>query len=139
MSLQYVTTDGDLHIFRTNRSAPNYRLIGIDVNDTEESNWKTIIAEHEKDVLDWATPVNRTQLVICYIHDVKNILQLHKINGQKIFEFPLEMGTIVGFAGHLKHSEIFYQFTSFLTPGIIYHCDLTELPPTPKVTIIFHP
>uniref|UniRef100_A0A3Q2USM6 Prolyl endopeptidase n=1 Tax=Haplochromis burtoni TaxID=8153 RepID=A0A3Q2USM6_HAPBU len=32
-----------------------------------------------------------------------------------------------------KHSEFFYKFTSFTTPGIIYHCDLSEPNPEPKV------
>ena len=56
---------------------------------------------------------------------MQNILQLHSLtNGEKLRTFPLDVGTIVNFAGQKKYSEIFYQFKSFLIPGIIYKVDL---------------
>lgn len=44
-------------------------------------------------------------------------------DGSVIREFPLEIGTIVGFGGHKKYSEVFYQLVSFLTPGSIFKYD----------------
>lgn len=58
-------------IFRTNSDAANYKLIEIDLDNPERSHWKTLIEEHEKDVLEWASAVNEDYLVVCYIHDVK--------------------------------------------------------------------
>lgn len=46
-------------IFRTNKNAPNYRLIQIDFNDFSEQKWETLVPEHTKNVLDWAVPVNK--------------------------------------------------------------------------------
>lgn len=33
--------------------------------------WVTLVQEHPKDVIDWASAVHGNKLVICYIHDVK--------------------------------------------------------------------
>ncbi|XP_046839248.1 prolyl endopeptidase-like isoform X2 [Xenia sp. Carnegie-2017] len=132
----YITNDGSLFTFKTNLNSPNYRLINIDFNNFDEENWMTLVPENSKDVLEWASCVNNDVLVLCYLHDVKSVLYVHRLSdGSCIKQFPLDIGSIVGFSGQKKQTEIFYQFTSFLTPGIIYHCDLSLENFTPK---IFH-
>ncbi|XP_011309908.1 prolyl endopeptidase [Fopius arisanus] len=124
---EYITNDGSRAIFRTNKNAPNYRLISIDLEDYAESKWTVLLPEHPERVLDWADAVNGDKLMACFIEDVKHVLQLHSLKtGEVLRKFPLDLGTIVGYSGDKKYSEIFYQFTSFLTPGIIYRVDLTS-------------
>lgn len=47
-------------------------------------------------------------------------------DGSWVKTFPLEVGSLAGISGRKNLSEMFYKFTSFLTPGTIYHCDLTN-------------
>ncbi|GAB0087261.1 prolyl endopeptidase [Sergentomyia squamirostris] len=124
---EYVTNTDSRVIFRTNKNAPNYHLISIDFNDPAPEKWQVLIKEHETDVLDWVDCVHENKLILGYIHDVKSQLQVHSLKtGDLIRKFPLDIGTIVGCSGRKCSSEIFYQFVSFLTPGIMYHYDFAH-------------
>ncbi|XP_074656240.1 prolyl endopeptidase-like [Tubulanus polymorphus] len=129
----YVTNNGTVFTFKTNHNAPRYKLINIDFSNHDMEQWITLVDQHEKDVLEWAACVNENKLVLCYLHDVKNVLYLYSLeSGTRQMEFPLDIGSIMGYSGRRKDTQLFYQFKSFLTPGIIFNCDLTqpELKPT---------
>ncbi|XP_026103583.1 prolyl endopeptidase [Carassius auratus] len=131
---EYVTNEGTVFTFKTNLDAPQYRLINVDFTQPNISQWKELIPQHDKDVIVFATCTYSRFLFVCFLHDVKNVLKMfHLSSGEEIRTFPLDVGSIVGFTGRKKDSEIFYSFTSFLSPAIIYHCDLTQEPLQPHV------
>jgi len=122
----YVTNQGSKAIFHTNSDAPRYRLISIDLTNPAPENWTELLPESEH-VLDWATGVAGDKLVTCYMEDVKNSLQLRDLASANILHnFSLEIGSIVGFSGKIRHHEMFYKFSSQITPGTIYHVDLSQ-------------
>ncbi|KAM4550110.1 prolyl endopeptidase isoform 2-T2 [Fundulus diaphanus] len=130
----YVTNEGSVFTFRTNLDAPRYRLINIDIQNPDRQKWSTLIPQHEKDVLGFVSCVNQRHLLVNYVHDVKDILQLfHLPSGRHLRDLPLDVGTIAGVSCKKKHSEFFYKFSSFTTPGIIYHCDLSHSSPEPRI------
>ncbi|XP_075940359.1 prolyl endopeptidase [Anarhichas minor] len=131
---EYVTNEGTLITFKTNLDAPRYRLINIDFASPAQSNWKELIPQHDKDVIVFATCTYSSYLFVCFLHDVKNVLKMYRLStGEELRTFPLEVGSVVGFTGRKRDSEIFYYFTSFLSPAIIYHCDLTQEPLQPHI------
>ncbi|KAM3861541.1 prolyl endopeptidase [Diretmus argenteus] len=131
---EYVTNEGTLFTFKTNLDAPRYRLINIDFASPAQSNWKELIPQHDKDVIVFATCTYNSYLFVCFLHDVKNVLKMYRLSsGEELRTFPLDVGSVVGFTGRKRDSEIFYYFTSFLSPAIIYHCDLTKDPLQPHV------
>ena len=62
--------------------------------------------------------VNQHHLLVNYLHDVKDILQVYELStGKHVRDLPLDVGTVGGVSCKKKHSEFFYKFTSFTTPG----------------------
>uniref|UniRef100_A0A8C6LXJ5 Prolyl endopeptidase n=1 Tax=Nothobranchius furzeri TaxID=105023 RepID=A0A8C6LXJ5_NOTFU len=130
----YVTNEGTLFTFKTNLDAPRYRLLNIDFASPDQSSWTELIPQHDKDVIVFATCTFSSYLFVCFLHDVKNILKMYRLSsGEELRTFPLDVGSVVGFTGRKRDSEIFYYFTSFLSPAVIYHCDLTKEPLQPHI------
>jgi prolyl oligopeptidase len=129
---QLVANDKSVFTFLTNKNAPRYKLTRVDLNDP--SNWTDVIPESKTDVLVSADCVNLQQLLLCYMRDVKHQLQLHDLQtGSLLRHLHLEIGSVTEISGQRQDSEIYFNFTSFLTPGIIYQCDLISMEPEVKV------
>lgn len=57
------------------------------------------------------------------------MVQINEIaTGKLVKKLPLDFGTVddSGFYGDIKYKDIFFNFESFLTPGIIYRVDLSK-------------
>jgi len=129
---QYVANDGPIFTFLTNTNAPKYKITRVDINKPDV--WSDVIPESESDVLHSAICVNGNQLLLCYIHDVKHLLQIHDLEtGAFQWRLPLDIGSVTDASGRRKDSEIFFNFTSFLIPGTVFRCDLSAPKPELKV------
>lgn len=118
----YITNEESIFYFRTNKDAPNHRIIAIDFNNYEEKNWKVLIDQHPKNVLDAVIPVDGDKIVCHYMVDVKSELSVHSLRtGDFIYKFKLDHGTIQSFSGQKNSSEFFYHYVSFLEPGSVFH------------------
>lgn len=64
-----MTNDGSVFVFKTNRNAPKYKLVKIDLSE-EEPKWVDLVAEKDK-VLQDVNCVNEDKLVLNYMQDCK--------------------------------------------------------------------
>eukprot|EP00172_Hildenbrandia_rubra_P003045 Plantae.Rhodophyta-Hildenbrandia_rubra.ctg44377.p1 GENE.Plantae.Rhodophyta-Hildenbrandia_rubra.ctg44377~~Plantae.Rhodophyta-Hildenbrandia_rubra.ctg44377.p1 ORF type:complete len:553 (+),score=108.27 Plantae.Rhodophyta-Hildenbrandia_rubra.ctg44377:51-1661(+) len=117
--------------FLTNDSAPNRRVIMIDLAHPEEENWKQLIPEHKSYVISNAIAVNETQLVVTYMKDVAEYVHVFDmITGEQHYNIPLPDLGAAAICGRLKDNFFYYAFTSFLHAGSIYRFDLGERKPS---------
>ncbi|XP_059633802.1 uncharacterized protein LOC132276409 isoform X3 [Cornus florida] len=123
-----IANDDTVFTFLSNKDAPKNKLIRVDVR--EPSAWTDVVQEAEKDVLESAVAVNGNQIVVCYLSDVKHVLQLRDLQtGSLLHHLPIDIGTVYSISARRKDSMVFIKFVSFLTPAIIYQCNLgTEIP-----------
>ena len=127
---EYITNEGTLFTFKTNLNAPRYKLITIDFAKPAMADWKVLIEQDPKDVLEFATCKNNKLLFCCYIHDVKHQLRIHDLDtGKKLDqEVPLEICEIILLTGKKRAKEIFMQITTFLSPGKIFYWNFNDDP-----------
>lgn len=131
-SYQYIANDNTEFTFLTNKDAQKYRLIRFDLE--EPSTRIEVLQEAVNDVLESAVAVNGNQIIVTYLSDVKNVLQLRDLRtGTLLHHLPIDIGTVYNVSARRKDQSLFIGFTSFLTPGVIYHCNLESGIPELKI------
>lgn len=127
-----IANDDTVFTFLTNKDAPKYKLVRVDLK--EPTVWTDVLQEAEKDVLESVCAVNGSQMIVSYLSDVKYVLQIRDLNsGNLLHQLPVDIGSVSGISGRREDSTAFFEFTSFLTPGIIYQCNLANEIPDMKV------
>lgn len=115
---------------KTNKDAPNGRVVSINPDHPEPENWAEVIPESEH-VLRGVSMVGE-HLIVSHLADVKSVVNVHDLDGTFVREVSLPgIGTAYGFGGKSSDSETFYAFTGFSSPMTIHrynvHTGHTEL------------
>ncbi len=76
-SYDFVGNNGTEFVLRTNKSAPRERLIGVDIDNAREDNWRTLIPE-SKDLLQAADFVG-DRLVTRYLQDAQASIRFYLV------------------------------------------------------------
>ena len=115
--------DKAIYIFTAN-GAPRNRLVAIPVGDIRPEAAYTVIPEG-KSVL---AGVQRAgdRFIVTYETDASDHPQVFDLNGKFLYEIKLPGIGSVGISSSPKHSEVFYTFSSYTTPGTIYSLNLAD-------------
>jgi len=110
-----VGNEGTTFYFHTDLDAPHGRIISIDIESPDRSEWREIVPEAE-DVIDEAALIDG-RLVIAYMHDASNRLVMHGLDGALVREIELPgIGSVAGLSGRQDDTEMFFSYMSFLQP-----------------------
>jgi prolyl oligopeptidase len=113
--------DGVLY-FVTNRNAPKYRIVAIDMTE-DKPQWETLIAETDQPISGASIVGNR--LIVEYLKDAASNALLFDLKGKPVGRIELSgLGSAGGFGGKAGDPETFYSFTSFNRPSSIYRLNL---------------
>jgi prolyl oligopeptidase len=117
-----------LFYFKTNRNAPRYKLITIDITESAEANWKDVLS-HQEAVLNDVVCVGKGKyFVTCYMMHARETLDLYSVEGNKVQEIPLpDVGSVGSLAGRRDDMEFFYSFMGFVHAGVKLRFDLETM------------
>jgi prolyl oligopeptidase len=120
-----VWNDGRRFFFKTDYEAPLNQVIAIDIDHPAPENWQMVIPEGE-DKLEGVDFVGG-QFVCTYLHHAAHQVHFFKPDGSPDGVLPLPgIGTVLGFSGRGDDPETFYKFSSFTTPGTVYHLNVQD-------------
>lgn len=121
-SYSIIGNDGDLFYVVTNKDAPKYKLVAIQLSNPSPAAWKTLIPESEE-TLQWVRMLNN-QFVASYLKDAYSKIRFFTSEGNSRGELALPgIGTASGFTGTRNDTETFYSFTSFNYPSTVFRYD----------------
>ena len=120
---EYLGNDGPRFYFLTNRAAPLQRVIAVDLDHPQPEDWTELIPQGSEPLQSAA--LTGSTLFVVYLHDATSLVKTFDPQGVLLRTVELPgLGSVAGFNGSRQDRETFYLFTSFTTPGEIYHYNL---------------
>ncbi|HJR60313.1 MAG TPA: prolyl oligopeptidase family serine peptidase [Vicinamibacterales bacterium] len=114
---------GDHLVVQTNHKAPNWRVIKVDPNKPEESNWTEVLPEKPEPIQGAGTAGGK--LFVTYLKDVTTHAYVYSLDGALEHEVALPgPGVAGGFGGPRDAAFVFYTFNSLSVAPTIYRYDI---------------
>ncbi|KAI9179723.1 hypothetical protein H9P43_005053 [Blastocladiella emersonii ATCC 22665] len=125
-SFGYLANDGPKFYFKSNWEAPKSRIITYDLS-RPDAGFTVLVAEDKDATLSSAMVSDNDKLVLVYMRNVMDEIHVHSLaTGEHVRRLPLPPAvSVTGLSGERKHNELFYSFSSFLSPGTVMRFDCT--------------
>jgi len=108
---------------RSDKDAPKRRIIAIDLEHPEPSHWKIVVPEQPHAIEDAALVGGR--IVLHCLVDVQSRLQIFTLDGSARGDIALPaIGAVSEIYARSDLCEVWFSFSSPLTPGTVYRYDL---------------
>ncbi|TDL29150.1 hypothetical protein BD410DRAFT_779479 [Rickenella mellea] len=117
--------DGTKFYIRTNKDAPQHKLITIDIADPKLTQ-QEFIPEDKDAFLEDATFVNNDAIAIVYKRNVKDELYLYSLEGKQLKRLASDFVGTISASGRRDQSWFFATLIGFTTPGTVARYDFKE-------------
>jgi prolyl oligopeptidase len=108
---------------RTDRDAPNRRVIAIDLENPDPGAWKTVVPEQPHAIE--SAVLGGGRIIVHSLVDVQSRLQLFTLDGRDDGEIALPgIGAVAELYAHRDHGEAWFLFSSPLSPATVYRYDI---------------
>jgi prolyl oligopeptidase len=112
-------------LVQTNCDAPNFKVVRIDGSDPAKEKWETVIPEKAEVLVGVSSAGGK--LFCNYLKDVMTRVSQHDLSGKLEQEIALPgLGSAGGFNGKKEDKILFYTFTSFNYPPVIFLYDVAS-------------
>ena len=106
--------------FVTNKNAPNNKVVSTKVKTANEKFWKDFILKEKAYKYILLSRIFFAK----YTVDVKSKIIKYDLDGKNLGEIQLpSVGTARGFSGKKNDKEVYFTFTNYNSPSIIYSLD----------------
>ena len=102
----------------TDYKAPRRRLVAADIADPTPNAWRDLIPE--SDDLLVSVEVTGDRLAATYLKDAAHEIVFFDFDGKKLGELKLPTLGVSSISGKKGDDELFYSFTSFVYPTVIF-------------------
>ncbi len=117
----FVGNDGPVFYIHTNKDAPRWRIVAVDIRDPGRMVDVVPESDHALDQVS----LTGGRFVAEYLQDARSAVRVFYVNGNLEREIELPgLGSVSGFAGDPDDTHTFYRLTSFTEPGAVYRYDL---------------
>ena len=110
---------GDKLYLLTNRDAPRYRIVMVDLRRPEPEQWTTVVPESDA-VIEFAS-IAGNRLFVGRMRDAHSELHSYQLDGtdERSIQLP-GLGTVSAFTSKPSSDEAFFSFSSFVHAPTIY-------------------
>ncbi len=107
---------------RSDKDAPNRRVIAIDLEDPDPAAWKIVVPEQDQAIEDAVIAGGR--VIVHYLDHVQSRVRVFGLDGRPEGDLALPgVGTVAALEGRAGAPDVWVSFSSPLMPGTIYHYD----------------
>ena len=119
---------GDKLYLLTNRDAPRYRVVAVDLRRPAPEHWETLIPESDA-VIEFAS-ISADRMFVGRMRDAHSELHSYRLDGSDERQVQLPgLGTVSAFTSKPSSNEAFFSFSSFVRAPTVFRVESEETVP----------